>query len=109
MLLSLSLKGISLSSKFEKFEGETRAEHFKKFSEGKPSRFNEYFIDFALDRKYFSVYSGRKDVAQLNEGREKDWKEIKATSKKAAATKGTLASPIFFKLCFKLRGTFKVW
>ena len=46
--------------------------------------------------KYFSAYSGRKDVAQLNEGREKDWKQIKMTLKKAAATKGTLASHIFF-------------
>ena len=61
--------------------------------------------------KYFSVYSGRKDAAQLNEGREKDWKQIKMTLKKAAATKGTLASHIFFvlKLCFKLRRTVKVW
>ena len=49
-----------------------------------------------LNWKYFSVYSERKDVAQLNEGGEKDWKQIKATSKKAAATKGTLASHIFF-------------
>ena len=49
--------------------------------------------------KYFSVYSGRKDAAQLNEGREKDWKQIKMTLKKAAATKGTLASHFFF--CFK--------
>ena len=46
--------------------------------------------------KYFPVYSGRKDVAQLNAGREKDWKQIKMTLKKAAATKGTLASHIFF-------------
>ena len=53
----LSLKGISLSSKFEKFEGETRAEHFKKFSEGKVSRYNECFINFALKLKHFSVYS----------------------------------------------------
>ena len=49
-----------------------------------------------LNWKHFSVYSERKDVAQLNEGGEKDWKQIKATSKKAAATKGTLASHIFF-------------
>ena len=48
-----------------------------------------------LNWKHFSVYSERKDVAQLNEGGEKDWKQIKATSKKAAATKGTLASHIF--------------
>ena len=46
--------------------------------------------------KYFSVYSGRKDVAQLNEGREKEWKQTKPTLKKAAATKGTIASNIFF-------------
>ena len=46
--------------------------------------------------KYFSVYFGRKDVAQLKEGREKDWKQTKPTLKKAAATKGTLASHIFF-------------
>ena len=37
LLLSLSLKGISLSSKFEKFEGETRAEHFKKFPKVSPA------------------------------------------------------------------------
>ena len=48
--------------------------------------------------KYFSVYSGRKDVAQLKEGREKDWKQTKPTLKKAAATKGTLDSHIFFFL-----------
>ena len=58
VFLSLSLKGISLSSKFDKFEGETRAEHFKKFSEGKLSRCNECFINFAPRKlKYFSVYS----------------------------------------------------
>ena len=51
--LSLSFKGISLSSKFEKFECETRAEHFQKFSKGKLSRFNEYFINFALKLKIF--------------------------------------------------------
>ena len=99
--LSVSLKGISLSSKFEKFEWETRAEHFKTFSEGKLSRFNEYFINFALKLKIFSVNSGRKDVGQLNKGREKDWKQIKTTLKKAAATKGTLASHIFFKTLFQ--------
>ena len=49
-----------------------------------------------LNRKYFSVYSERKDVAQLNEGGEKDLKQIKATSKKAAAIKGTHASHIFW-------------
>ena len=90
-----------LVSKFQKFEGETRAEHFKKFSEGKLSRFNEYFLILPWNWKYFSVYSGRKDVAQLNEGREKDWKQIKTTLKKAAATKGTLASHIFFKTLFQ--------
>ena len=42
-----------LVSKFQKFEGETRAEHFKKFSEGKLSRFNEYFFNFALKLKIF--------------------------------------------------------
>ena len=90
-----------MSSKFEKFEGETRAEHFKKFSEGKLTSFNEYFINLALKLKIFSVNSGRKDVGQLNEGREKDWKQIKTTFKKAAATKGTLTSHIFFKTLFQ--------
>ena len=37
----------------------------------------------------------------MNEGREKDWKPIKATSKKAAVTKGTLASHTFFKTLFQ--------
>jgi len=75
------LKGISLC-KFEKFEGETRAEHFNKISEGKLSRFNEYFINFALKLKILfrlfwkercrTVERGRREGLEANKS---DFKE----------------------------------